>query len=77
MPTKIVLEQVGHSMDSLQTGVEATVRLATSPELEGVTARFYDRQTESRADDQAYDPDARRRLWELSLRLTGEPDPFA
>jgi NAD(P)-dependent dehydrogenase (short-subunit alcohol dehydrogenase family) len=76
MPTKIVLEQVGHSMDSLQTGVDATVRLATSPDLDGVTGRFYDRQAESRADDQAYDAEARRRLWELSVRLTGEPDPF-
>src|SRR4051794_36648166 len=76
MPTKIVLEQVGHSVDSLETGVEATVRLATSPELEGVTGRFYDRQAESRADEQAYDAEARRRLWELSLELTGERDPF-
>jgi NAD(P)-dependent dehydrogenase (short-subunit alcohol dehydrogenase family) len=74
MPTKIVLEQVGHSMDSLPTGVEATVRLATSPDLDGVTGRFFDRQSESRADDQAYDADARARLWELSLELTGEPD---
>src|SRR4051794_17128145 len=76
MPTKIVLEQAGHSIDSLETGVEATVRLATSPELEGVTGRFYDRQAESRADEQAYDAEARRRLWELSLELTGERDPF-
>ena len=74
MPTKIVLEQAGHSIDSLETGVDATVRLATSPELEGVTGRFYDRQNESAADPQAYEPDARRRLWELSLALTGQED---
>jgi NAD(P)-dependent dehydrogenase (short-subunit alcohol dehydrogenase family) len=76
MPTKIVLEQAGHSIDSLDTGVDATVRLAVAPELEGVTGRFYDRQAESRADDQAYDPEARRRLWDLSLELTGERDPL-
>jgi NAD(P)-dependent dehydrogenase (short-subunit alcohol dehydrogenase family) len=75
MPTKMVLEQVGHSIDSLQTGVEATLRLAVSPELEGVTGRFFDRQTDSRADDQAYDADAQRRLWELSLNLSGVADP--
>jgi NAD(P)-dependent dehydrogenase (short-subunit alcohol dehydrogenase family) len=72
MPTKIVLEQAGHSIDSLETGIDATVRLAVAPELEGVTGRFFDRQTESRADEQAYDPEAQRRLWELSLELTGE-----
>lgn len=74
MPTKIVLQQAGHSIDSLEEGVDATVRLATAPELEGVTGRFYDREAEARADDQAYDPEARRRLWDLSLELTGAPD---
>lgn len=74
MPTKIVLEQAGRSIDSLEEGVDATVRLAASPDLDGVTGRFFDRQVEARADDQAYDPGARRRLWDLSLELTGEPD---
>jgi NAD(P)-dependent dehydrogenase (short-subunit alcohol dehydrogenase family) len=77
MPTKIVLEEVGRSVDTLEEGVEATVALAVAPELEGVTGRFYDRRREARADPQAYDPEARRRLWELSLALVGEPDPFA
>ena len=77
MPTKIVLEEAGRSMDSLETGVEATLRLATSPDLDGVSGRFFDRQQESAAQGQAYDEDARRRLWELSLQLTGEADPFA
>jgi NAD(P)-dependent dehydrogenase (short-subunit alcohol dehydrogenase family) len=74
MPTKIVLEQAGHSIDSLEEGVDATVRLATAPDLEGVTGRFFDRQAEARADAQAYDADARRRLWDRSLELTGAPD---
>jgi NAD(P)-dependent dehydrogenase (short-subunit alcohol dehydrogenase family) len=77
MPTKIVLEEGRQSMDSLETGIEATLRLATSAELEGVSGRFFDRQDESEADKQAYDPDAQRRLWELSLQLTGESDPYA
>jgi NAD(P)-dependent dehydrogenase (short-subunit alcohol dehydrogenase family) len=74
MPTKIVLQQAGHSIDTLETGVDAVVRLATAPELAGVTGRFYDRRAESEADPQAYDEDARRRLWALSLELTGAPD---
>ena len=74
MPTKIVLDQVGHSIDSLETGVESTVRLATAPELAAVSGRFFDRESEARVEDQAYDPRARRRLWELSRELTGAPD---
>jgi NAD(P)-dependent dehydrogenase (short-subunit alcohol dehydrogenase family) len=72
MPTKMVLEQVGRSVDTLETGVDATVRLALAPELEGVSGRFYDRTREARADGQAYDSQARRRLWDLTLALTGE-----
>jgi NAD(P)-dependent dehydrogenase (short-subunit alcohol dehydrogenase family) len=71
MPTKIVLDQVGYSVDTLEAGVEATVRLAIAPELEGVTGRFFDGQEESAAHPQAYDPEARRRLWDLSEQLTG------
>jgi NAD(P)-dependent dehydrogenase (short-subunit alcohol dehydrogenase family) len=72
MPTKMVLEQYGNPIDTLEAGIEATVRLATSPELEGVSGRFFDRQEEAAADGQAYDPEARSRLWELSAELSGE-----
>jgi NAD(P)-dependent dehydrogenase (short-subunit alcohol dehydrogenase family) len=71
MPTKIVLEEAGHSIDSLEEGVDATVRLATSPDLEQTTGRFFDRRREGRPHDQAYDRDARQRLWDLSVKLTG------
>jgi NAD(P)-dependent dehydrogenase (short-subunit alcohol dehydrogenase family) len=72
MPTKIVLEQHGHSVDSLEEGVAATLRLAVGDDVDGVTGRYFNRQVEERAEDQAYDADARRRLWDLSLELTGE-----
>ena len=75
MPTKMVLEERGSAVDTLEAGVAATSRLAVDPELEGVTGRFYDRQAESTPDPQASDPEARRRLWALSLELTGEPEP--
>jgi NAD(P)-dependent dehydrogenase (short-subunit alcohol dehydrogenase family) len=75
MPTKMVLESRGQSLDTLDVGVDSTSRLASAPELEGVTGRFFDRRREARAHEQAYDRDARRRLWELSLELTGAPEP--
>jgi len=74
MPTKMVLEEVGDSVDTIEDGVAATVRLALDPQLEGVTGRFYDRQVETAPHPQAHDPEARRRLWELSMRLTDAPD---
>jgi NAD(P)-dependent dehydrogenase (short-subunit alcohol dehydrogenase family) len=75
MPTKIVLEQHGRSVDSLEVGVDATVRLAVGADVEGVTGRYFDRQADAKADDQAYDAEARTRLWDLSAQLTGERIP--
>jgi NAD(P)-dependent dehydrogenase (short-subunit alcohol dehydrogenase family) len=72
MPTKIVLEQHGESIDSLERGLDATLRLALSPELAGVSGRYYDRDEEQRANDAAYDPVAQRRLRELSEDLAGD-----
>ena len=69
MPTKIVLEEIGRSVDSLETGTAATVLLATDPALEGVSGKFFDREHEVAANPQAYDAEARSALWELSERL--------
>ena len=75
MPTKMVFEMFGRTMSTLEEGTEATVRLAVSPELEGVTGRYFDGTRESRAHDQAYDPEARRRLWLISEQLCGRASP--
>ncbi|MET8546581.1 SDR family NAD(P)-dependent oxidoreductase [Kitasatospora sp. NPDC004799] len=76
MPTKIVLAEIGHSVDTLEEGVAATHRLVTDPALAGTTGRFYDRTREARAHPQAYDREARLRLWQVSLRLTGAESPL-
>jgi NAD(P)-dependent dehydrogenase (short-subunit alcohol dehydrogenase family) len=71
MPTKMVLAARGSAVSTLEEGVEATARLAADPALDGVTGRYFNRTRAAKADEQAYDADARRRLWELSERLTG------
>ena len=74
MPTKMVLREIGHSIDTLESGVEATRRLAVGPEVAGVTGRFFDRTREARANAQAYDPGARAELWKRSLALVDHDD---
>jgi NAD(P)-dependent dehydrogenase (short-subunit alcohol dehydrogenase family) len=68
MPTKMVLEAGVSPVDSLETGVAATMRVI---ELESESGLYYNRLAEARAHPQAYDSDARRQLRELSLRLCG------
>ena len=78
MNTKMVLETFGLATSSVQEGAEATVRLAVAPELEEVTGRYFDGTREAHADRQAYDEEARKRLWALSEELCGrflEPLP--
>jgi hypothetical protein len=58
-------------LDSLESGVRATTRLVADAELDGVSGRYFDRLREARALPQAYDPEARRRLRELSEQLAG------
>jgi hypothetical protein len=54
----------------LRAVIEAVVRLAVSPELEGVTGRYFDGTREVRANRQAYDEGARKRFWVLSEELS-------
>jgi NAD(P)-dependent dehydrogenase (short-subunit alcohol dehydrogenase family) len=71
MPTGMVLNAGIEPIDSLESGVEATMRLIEGPELEGVTGRFYNAQSEAPLPPQAQDPEARKRLHEISTKLTG------
>jgi NAD(P)-dependent dehydrogenase (short-subunit alcohol dehydrogenase family) len=71
MDTKMARRSFGGVLSSVAEGVEAVVRLVADPKLDGVSGRYFDGLSESAADPQAYDPDARRRLWELSARMTG------
>jgi NAD(P)-dependent dehydrogenase (short-subunit alcohol dehydrogenase family) len=71
MDTKMVHSTFGYTMSTVDEGAEAVVRLAASPEVEGVTGRYFDGTREARANRQAYDPQARRRLWALSEELCG------
>lgn len=70
MPTKMVMESVGHSVDSLETGLRSTLRLIMDPDLAGLTGKFFDRTRETPAHPAAYDPGVRARLWRTSEELT-------
>ena len=71
MDTKMVRDTFGYTMSTVEEGAEAVVRLAASQQVEGVTGRYFDGTREARANRQAYDPQARKRLWALSEELCG------
>jgi NAD(P)-dependent dehydrogenase (short-subunit alcohol dehydrogenase family) len=71
MNTKMVYESFGYTLSTIEDGVKALMYLATSPDLDGVTGKYFDQQREARANAQAYDPAARRQLRQLSEQLSG------
>ena len=58
MPTKIVLEERGAAVDTLELGTRSTLRLALDPALDGISGRFFDRLDE---DPRTRRPPTRRR----------------
>lgn len=71
LDTKMVREGFGAPQGPVEEGIEAELFLATAPELQAVTGRYFDQTRPGRAHPQAEDPEARRQLWDLSLQLTG------
>ena len=58
-------------LSSVDEGADAILKLAVAPEMEGRSGLYFNGLREARADPQAYDAEARAKLLELSLRLTG------
>jgi NAD(P)-dependent dehydrogenase (short-subunit alcohol dehydrogenase family) len=75
MPTKIVVQEIGDSVDSLDDGIAAVHRLVSDEAMSTTTGRFFDRTREAKANTQAYDPAARAELWQRSLKLVDHRDP--
>jgi NAD(P)-dependent dehydrogenase (short-subunit alcohol dehydrogenase family) len=71
MPTKMVRAAGVTPVTPLERGVEATLRLVADPDLDGVSGRYFDGLQEAEPHPQARDPQARRRLRELSDQLCG------
>lgn len=69
MNTTMVRQAGVTPWSSVETGADAILNLATSPDLEGRSGLYFDGLRESRADAQAYDAKARQQLRALSLEL--------
>jgi retinol dehydrogenase 14 len=60
-------------MKSPEKGAETSIYLASSPEVEGLSGRYFVKKAEARSSDVSYDERIARRLWEVSAELTNLP----
>jgi NAD(P)-dependent dehydrogenase (short-subunit alcohol dehydrogenase family) len=54
-----------------EVGAETSIYLASSPDVESVTGKYFERKQPTTSSRASYDEAAARRLWEVSERLTG------
>jgi NAD(P)-dependent dehydrogenase (short-subunit alcohol dehydrogenase family) len=77
MDTTMVRLSGVRPISAVGQGGAAILLLVESPALAGRSGLYFSGMQESRADPQAYDEDARRRLRALSFNLVGLADPLA
>lgn len=56
---------------SPERGADTSIYLATSPDVEGVTGKYFVKRRPARSSRISHDRDVQKRLWEVSARLTG------
>ena len=56
---------------SPEAGAQTSIYLATSPEVEGITGKYFVRQRPAPSSPVSYDQEAARRLWLISAEMTG------
>lgn len=52
-----------------EQGADTVVYLATSPDVEGVTGKYFDKRKEKKTNPISYDDNANKKLWDESARL--------
>lgn len=60
-------------MLSPEKGAETSIYLASSPEVEGSSGRYFVKKAEARSSDVSHNERIARRLWEVSAELTKLP----
>ena len=58
---------------SPEEGAQTSIYLASSPEVEGVTGKYFVKSKAVKSSPVSYDMDAARKLWDISLEMIGQP----
>ncbi len=67
--TKLLRMSYNMEGASVVEGAETSIYLATSPEVEGVSGKYFSHKVEKPISDLAKDPQVQKRFWELSESL--------
>lgn len=60
---------------SPEEGAQTSIYLASSPEVKGVSGKYFVKSQPVRSDPASYNEDTARRLWEISAKMVGLEQP--
>lgn len=69
MDTNMVHEFFGKVSSTINDGADVVDHVAFSPETENISGSYFNQKREAKANAQAYDKDAREKLWQVSEEL--------
>jgi NAD(P)-dependent dehydrogenase (short-subunit alcohol dehydrogenase family) len=58
-------------LKSAREGAETSIYLASSPEVENVSGKYFDNKSEKRSSEESYDEEKARLLWNVTSKLVG------
>lgn len=56
---------------SVERGARTSIYLASSPEVAGVSGKYFEKCRDVKSSDASYDVEAQRRLWAISAQIAG------
>jgi NAD(P)-dependent dehydrogenase (short-subunit alcohol dehydrogenase family) len=68
---RFVMGILGAFSLSPEQGADTIIYLASSPDVEGVTGKYWDKRKAVKSIDASYDVSAQQRLWTVSAQMTG------
>ena len=58
-------------LKSAKKGAETAIYLASSPEVEGVSGRYFENKSEKKSSEESYDESKALALWEMTSKMVG------
>jgi hypothetical protein len=68
---KLLLPVIGLFMRSPEKGAATQIYLAASPEVEGISGKYFIDCKPGQSSPESYDTGVAQRLWEVSAMMTG------
>jgi len=69
LPVRLLIKLIGSFGTSPEKGAKTSIYLASSPEVEGVTGKYFVKSLPKRSAAISYDESLQRQLWEQSAQL--------